>query len=61
MHPLQVYSTGDAIKQNIMNQNTGNMIFAHSVARTLLLDDTSFGITRTVNNFSKEEVEKINA
>ena len=61
MHPLQVYSTGDAIKQNIMNQNTGNMIFAHSVARTLLLDDTSFGITRTVNNFSNEAVEKINA
>lgn len=61
MNPLRVYSTGDAIKKNIMNQNTGNMIFAHSVARTLMLDDTTFGNTRTINNFSDAEVEKINA
>lgn len=60
MHPLQAYSTGEAIKQNIMNQNTGNMIFAHSIARTLMLDDTSFGITRTVNNFSDARVKEIN-
>lgn len=61
MHPLRVYSTSDAIRKNIMNQNTGNMIFAYSIARTLLLDETTFGITRTVNNFSDAAVEKINA
>lgn len=61
MHPLKAISAGEAITQDVMNGNTGNMIFAHSIARALMQEDTVLDVTKTKRNFSRAEVEKINA
>ncbi len=61
MHPLEAISAGEAITRDVMNGNTGNMIFAHSIARALMQEDTVLDVTKTKKNFSRAEVEKINA
>lgn len=60
MHPLQAISAGEAITLDVMNGNTGNMIFAHSIARALMQEDTVLDIIKTERNFSHAEVERIN-
>ena len=60
MDPLKVISHAEAITQDVMNENTGNMLFVHGLTRALLLDDTVLHVTKTNKNFSRADVDRIN-
>ena len=60
MDPLAVLTPAEAVTQDVMNGNTGNMLFVHSITRTLLQEDTVIDATRTGRNFSGEEIDRIN-
>ncbi len=61
LDPLTAMSNAQAVIRNVMNDNIGNMVFASSVARTLLIPECELTVTRTNRPFSKEEVQRINA
>lgn len=60
MNPLKAVSTAEAVTRDVMNGNTGNMLFAHAITRTLLCEDTQIDVTSTGRNFSRSEVDRIN-
>ncbi len=61
MNPLENPSVAEVITQNMVGGNCGNMIFAYSVMRTLLLEDIQIDTTRTDREFTEEEIERINS
>lgn len=61
LNPLDCISQARSVSRNVVNGNCGNMIFAHSVARTLLCDDTQIDTTRTRSIFSEEKIDQINS
>lgn len=50
----------DVITKNLIGNNTGNMIFANSMFRTVMTEDTKVDTIATNRSFSKEEMERIN-
>lgn len=61
LNPLKNPSVHEVVLKNLVGGNAGNMVFAYSVIRTLLREDTVIDTTTTLTPFSDEEVERINA
>lgn len=61
MNPLDNPSQGDVIKNNLIGGNSGNMIFAYGVMRTLMCEDTQIDTIKFFNNVTDEEIERINS
>ncbi len=51
----------DAISKNLINGNTGNLVFTHSISRALMLEDVNIDYMKTDHFLSEEEAEKINS
>lgn len=51
----------DVITKNLIGNNTGNMIFANSMFRTVMQEDTQVDTIATNRKFSAEEIERFNA
>lgn len=50
----------DVITKNLIGNNTGNMIFANSMFRTVMCDDTQVDTIATNRAFTKAEIERMN-
>lgn len=50
----------DVITKNLIGNNTGNMIFANSMFRTVMTEDTKIDTIATNRAFSKEEIDNMN-
>lgn len=51
----------DVITKNLIGNNTGNMIFASSMFRTVMTEDTQVDTIATNKTFTMEEIDKMNA
>ncbi len=60
MSPLGDNKAIDVITKNLIGDNAGNMIFAQSVFRTVMTEDTVIDTIPTNHSFSNEEIEQIN-
>lgn len=49
----------DAIKKNLVNGNSGNLLFVHSIVRAILLDDVQIDYIK-IKEFEKEKMEAYN-
>lgn len=61
MNPLDNPTAEQVITRNLIGGNVGNMLFAYSVMRTLMREDSKIDTIKTLKEFSDEEVEKINS
>lgn len=60
MSPLDNKTQFDVVTQNLIGNNTGNMIFAYSMFRTLMKEDTIIDTIATSKEYKIEEIKKIN-
>ena len=60
MSQLDNPSTVEILVNNLIGDNIGNMIFASSVQRNLMSEDTIIDTTRTNKKFSRAEIDYIN-
>ena len=54
-------SISEILVENLIGNNTGNLIFQSSLARAVLTEDTEITTIRTDRIYSEEEVERWNA
>ncbi len=60
MSPLGDNKAIEVITKNLIGDNAGNMIFAYSMFRTVMTEDTVVDNIATNRFFSKEEIDRIN-
>jgi len=60
MSPLGDNKAIEVITKNLIGDNAGNMIFAYSMFRTVMTEDTVVDNIATNRFFSKEEIDQIN-
>lgn len=60
LSPLANKSAVEVISQNLIGNNMGNMIFANSMYRTLMTEDTQIDTIATNRRYSQEELDKMN-
>lgn len=59
MSPLDNRSQYDVVTQNLIGNNTGNMIFVYSMFRTLMKEDTIIDTIATNRHYNLEEIKKL--
>lgn len=59
--PLTRPSLPEIFKGNLVGGNAGNLMFFHSIVRTLLKDDTEIDYINTKLSIDDEEIERINS
>lgn len=59
--PLSSPSLPEIFKGNLVGGNAGNLMFFHSIVRTLLKDNTEIDYINTKQSVEEEEIERINA
>ncbi|MFA9464926.1 MAG: polysaccharide pyruvyl transferase family protein [Velocimicrobium sp.] len=60
MSPIGNNKAIDVITKNLIGNNTGNMIFAASMARTVMDEDTIVDAIATNRSFTKAEIDQMN-
>ncbi|MDK2808204.1 MAG: hypothetical protein PWP24_939 [Clostridiales bacterium] len=60
MSPVLEYTEFDVVAKNLVGNNIGNMLFAASMAKTLLTPDTQIDTISTSRRYSKEEIKRFN-
>lgn len=60
MSPLEYHTIPEILVENKVWNNIGNMLFFHSVARTIMTEDTSITPIRVEQVFTKKEINKMN-
>lgn len=60
LSPLANKTAMEVISQNLIGNNMGNMIFANSMYRTLMTEDTQIDTIATNRRYSQEELERMN-
>lgn len=61
MLPTEVIGYERMIKENILGSNVGNLLYAYTIYRTLMIDESvEFIPTRYRYNYSAEEIDRIN-
>lgn len=61
INPLANPSLSEIFKGNLVGGNAGNLMFFHSIVRTLLKDDTEIDYINTKLSVDEEEIERINS
>lgn len=61
MNPCSYLPEKEAVMNNLVNGNSGNMIFAHSICRTLMVEDMQIDTIRMSEDVSDEDIERINS
>lgn len=60
MSPGKENKAADVITGNLIGNNTGNMIFAASMFRTVMTEDTQVDAIATNRSFTEEEIDRFN-
>lgn len=61
MNPLDSLDPAKVIANNMIGNNAGNLLFAHSIARTLMCEDVQIDTIPTYKDFTDKEIDFFNS